>query len=163
MLDELIGQRQERSFELGRAGSNRWTERRRGRGAANEPRRARGEELHCGRDARGRRVRDEPGSDEVLDESADLVPTFVPSKLFLKLGSELIAECRLDVSPLEAALGADRAHGQCVEPPPEMCEAEFEQLALPLPSPAFLLSGLHLMRSSLDHACNQGFHLAQRR
>ena len=104
-----------------------------------------------------------PARTMVLDESADLVPTFVPSKLFLKLGSELIAECRLDVSPLEAALGADRAHGQCVEPPPEMCEAEFEQLALPLPSPAFLLSGLHLMRSSLDHACNQGFHLAQRR
>jgi hypothetical protein len=36
-------------------------------------------------------VRHEPGSDEVLGESADVVPIFVPAELFLKVISELIA------------------------------------------------------------------------
>jgi hypothetical protein len=163
MLEELIGQRQERSLELGRAGSNRWTERRRGRSAADKPRRARGEDLHRGRDARGGRLADGPGSDEVLGESADVVPIFVPSEPFQKLVSELVAECRLDVSPLEAAPGADHAVGQRVDPPPEMREPELKQLALPVPSLAFLLSGLDLTLGSLDHACDERLHVAQGR
>ena len=108
-------------------------------------------------------MRDDPGRDEVLGESADVVPLFVPLKLLLKLVPELITQGRLNVSPLEAAPGTDHAVGQPVEPALEMSEAEIKQFTLFLSSLAFLLSGLHLMRGSLDYAGDEGLHVAQGR
>jgi hypothetical protein len=108
-------------------------------------------------------MRDDPGRDEVLGESADLVPIFVPSELLVKLVPELIAQGRLDVSPVEAAPGTDHASGQPVELAPEISEAEIKQLPLFLSSLALLLSGPHLMLGSLDHAGNEGLEVAQGR
>jgi hypothetical protein len=105
-----------------------------GRGAADEPRRARGEELHRGRDARGGRLGHKPGCEKVLGEFADLGPLLVTSELFLKPVSELITEGGLDVSPCKAASGADHARGQHVDSPPKMCEAGLNQLAFHFPA-----------------------------
>lgn len=108
-------------------------------------------------------MRDGPGRDEVLGESADVVPIFVPSEPLLKLVPELIAQACLDVSPVEAAPGTDHASGQAVELAPEISEAEIKQLPLFLSSLALLLSGPHLMLGSLDHAADKGLQVAQRR
>jgi hypothetical protein len=108
-------------------------------------------------------MRDDPGRDEVLGESADVVPIFVPSELLLKLVPELFAQGRLDVSPVEAAPGTGHASGQPVELAPEIAEAEIKQLPLLRSSLALLLGGPHLMLGSPDHAGDEGLQVAQGR
>ncbi len=142
---------------------NLGTERCCGRGAADEPRRAHCEELHRGRDARGGRLRHKPGSEKVLGEFADLGPFLVTSELLLKPLSELITEGGLDVSPWEAAPGADHARGQRVDSSPQMCDAELNQLAFHFPSLGVLLSSSHLPPGVLDRTCEEGLHVAQGR
>jgi hypothetical protein len=97
-------------------------------------------------------VRNDPGRDEVLGVSADVIPILVPSEFLLKLVPELISQGRLNMASLEAAPGTDHAGGQPVELAPKISEAEIKQLPLLLSSLGFLLSGLHLVHGLLDHA-----------
>jgi len=106
-------------------------------------------------------LRHKPGSEKVLGKFADLGPLLVTSELFLKPVSELITEGGLDVSPCEAASGADHARGQHVDSPPQMCEAELNQLAFHFPPLGVLLSSLHLTLGVLDRTGDEGFHVVQ--
>jgi len=163
MLEDIANERQKRRLELCRPGLNLGTERSCGRGAADEPRRAHGEELHRGRDARGGRLRHKPSREKVLGEFADLGPLLITAELFLKPVSELITEGGLDVSPCEAASGTDHARGQCIDSPPQMCEAELYQFAFHFPSLGVLLSSLHLTLGMLDRTGDEGLHVTQGR
>jgi hypothetical protein len=105
-------------------------------------------------------LRHKPGSEKVLGEFADLGPLLVTSELLLKPISELITEGGLDVPPCEAAPGADHARGQRIDSPPQMCEAELNQLAFHFPALGVLLSSLHLTLGVLYRTGDVGLHVA---
>jgi hypothetical protein len=101
-------------------GSNLRTERRSAGCATDHAGRSSDEELHRLRDARVGRLLDVPRREELHREVANLAPIFIAPEPFLKPISELVAEGRLDVSPLEAAHGADHALGEGVDAPSQL-------------------------------------------
>ena len=157
-VQELAHRGQERSLELGRSGSNLWTERRRARCATGHAGRSDDEELHCLRDARVGSLLDIPRREELHGEVTNLAPIFIAPEPLLKPISELVAKYRLNVSPLEAARGADHALGEGVDVPSQLGQGAIDQLIFHLPSLGFLLSRLPLKPSSLDQALDERLH-----
>jgi hypothetical protein len=136
-------------------GANLWTERRSAGSAADHAGRSGDEELHRLRDARVRRLLDVPRREELHGEVANLAPIFIAPEPFLQPISELVAEGCLDVSPLEAARGADHALGEGVDAPSQLGQGAIDQLAFHLPSLGLLLSVLPLKSGSFDQALDE--------
>jgi hypothetical protein len=139
-------------------GSNLWTERGRAHCATDHTGRSGDEELHRLRDARVGSLLDIPRSEELHGEVADLAPIFIAPEPFLKPISELVAKCRLNVSPLEAARGADHALGEGVDSPSQLGQGAIDQFTFHLQSLGFLPSVLPLKPGSLDQALDEQLH-----
>jgi len=157
-VQELAHRGQERSLELGRSGANLWTERGRARCATDHTGRSGDEKLYRLRDARVGRLLDIPRREELHGQVTDLAPIFIAPEPLLQPISELVAEGRLDVSPLEAARGADHALGEGVDAPSQLGQGAIDQLIFHLPSLGFLLSLLPVKPSSLDQARDERLH-----
>jgi hypothetical protein len=157
-VQELAHRGQERSLELGRSGSNLWTERRSARCATGHAGHSGDEELHCLRDARVGSLLDVPRREELHGELTNLAPIFIAPEPLLKPISELVAKHRLNVSPLEAARGADHALGEGVDAPSQLGQGAIDQFPFHLPSLGFLLSVLPLKSGSLDQALDERLH-----